>query len=468
MDYFTQVFFHKKDLRKMHLFSLLKAASHEGIHLNELDIVSPNSRKTVYSDIMELKQDLICVYKDLLLKEENGWFRLICENTIQSQMLMCFYIKKSRNFWVFNMIVENKGISYRGLSEIMFCSQTSIYESVVKINKMLKPLGISCHTKGLMGDEKIIRHLLFETYWFLFGGIEWPFKLKREDFLSEIVKLESSGAKLKDLEKEKIFYWLAITEIRLRKGNSISNSDVKTHDKIDRKIYLTFFLEKSCGKYKRILNFEEESRFLINTIQILVDSSYHLNKNVNQVKQIDKIKYYLREKGKEAKLNTSEMKQLEIEFIKIDYYIKEDLIDWYHFLEPNCMLYFKEISILIEKNDILLKHNICEKVTSMYVLAAKKSGIYVARPISISIISREGRTSEVGQLLKRYSEYPIELIQPNNNVIDIILTDFSGKNRDKELRTPIVFYEWPLSETQVENIITTAISLKKEMVESYS
>lgn len=462
MEDFIYIFFPKKDLRKIKLFSLLKSAPNQRIHINELEKSFSCSRKTLYSDLKELEQDLISVYKISILKKENNEFSLVYVEKAQSQQLLHYYVKKSKDFWIFHMISKNKKISYSSLSNSLHYSQTSIFKSAVKLNKKFKPLGISCLASGLIGDEKKIRHLLFESYWTLFGGIEWPFKMKRECFLSEVKKLEQLGLNISDLEKEKVLYWLAITSLRLSNGKSLFSMKVQVDNGISKKLLFNTFFLKYCGKYKKETNFEEENRFLIYTISLIGNLSLELKLIRDQTKQIKNIENYLRLKGTEAHLNRNEMNLLELDLNKINYYVKENLIDWYQFIEPEAKRYSRENSILMEEKWSVLQDNLCEGLSDMYVHIAKKNGIYLVDPIRMYISSKESRIAEFGQLLKKHSAYPIEISQSLESKLDIVLTNYLMENQNNLLLSDIFFYEWPITETQINNIVTVAIKRKKE------
>ena len=356
--------------------------------------------------------------------------------------------------------MNNNGISIYKISEISYYSKSSIYKSIEKLNRKLKPLGISCRTSGLIGDEKKIRHFVFESYWTLFGGIEWPFKVKREEILSEIKSLEMNGIYFNGLDKEKVLYWIAITEMRLTMGNSIHGKGNEAFELNKKKLFHSFFL-KYCWKYEEKINFKEESRFLLNTIHFLGSSSLKLKGDGEQTKAINKIENYLRLKGEKAKLNLNEMIQLQVELFKINYYRKENLFDWYNFLEPNAKTYFREVFILMEEKWLVLQNDICEDLSSMYMLMAKNNGICLLNPIRMYIVSKEGKTAEISQFIKKYSTYPIEITQSREIEVDTVLTDFFMDNQEKKLKSNLIFFEWPLTEYQVINIVNTAINIKK-------
>lgn len=461
MEDFIHIFFYKNDLRKIKLFSLLRSAPNQRIHINEFYKLLSYSRKTLYSDLKELEQDLICVYRIPILKEENNEFSLINVERTHSQQLLLYYVKKSKDFWIFNMIFKNKKVTYSSLSNNLHYSQTSIFKSIVKLNKKFKPLGISCPPSGLVGDEKIIRHLLFEIYWTLFGGIEWPFEGNREYFLLEVKKIEQLGLNISDLEKEKVLYWLAITSLRLSSGKILFSTEVQVANDISKKGLFNTLFSKYCEEYKKN-NFEEENRFLICTIIFIGNSSLELKLIREQTKQIIKIENYLRLKSIEAHLNRNEMNLLELDLNKANYYIKENLIEWYQFIEPEAKRYFQENSILMEEKWRLLQDNLFEGLSTMYMYIAKKNGIYVVDPLRIYISSKESRIAEIGQLLKKHSAYPIEVSQSLKFKQDIVLTNYLMASQNKFLLSDTFFYEWPLTETQINNIVAIAIKRKKE------
>ncbi|CAD5898847.1 hypothetical protein CMALT430_20075 [Carnobacterium maltaromaticum] len=462
MKHFNQIFFHKKELRKIWLFSFFKKASSQGVQLTELLIAYPYSRKTFHSDMKELRQDLVVVYKNqILIEQENGIYRLDNESKISSQKLILYYAKRSRDFSVFHTIAKNRKASFSYLTTKLYYSQSSIYNSMKKLNVEFESVGVSCSTNGLSGEEKKIRHLLFESYWSGFAGIEWPFDVPREQLVQEIKKLEELGIRLNELEKEKILYWLAVTEIRLSKGNSIIDTGDKSISRKNRTILFQSFFELSSNEYSREYNFEDEEAFLISTIYFLRDHQVELQEQDNQLNCVIKIEKYLKLRGANSGLSQIELNQFQKQLIKINYYLKENLIDLYHFLEPKAKSYYEENFILMEDDWHLLQKDIYAEISSIYVLAAKNNGVSLVKPLRIHLVSKEGRTSEIGHFFKKYSDYPIEITHTIETETDILLTDFLSGVQQEELKPKIFVYEWPVTDAQLQTILSQAIDSKK-------
>ncbi|TFJ76590.1 helix-turn-helix domain-containing protein [Carnobacterium maltaromaticum] len=462
MEHFNEVFFHKKEARKLLLFILIKNAPIQGIQVNELVKKYPCSRKTMYSDLIELKQDLIYVYNQSLLKEyTKGTFFLENKKNSSRQKLVLYYVKKSRDFWVFHTIAKHKNISLTTLKENLYYSQSTIYESTKKLHKKLQPLAIACSTAGLIGNEKKIRHLLFESYWSLFGGIEWPFKLKRELVEIEIQSLEQTGIIFNHLEKEKMLYWLAITEIRLSIGKRIPNQIPKPFE--TKKNILHTFFEKCCANYYQDNYFEEESIFLIRTFQSFFDISLYEEERINKkvVTDVPRIENELILKGEKLSLEINEMVDLKKSLAKINYYVEEKIIDWYHFLELNAKIYFQENMDFIEKEWTELLEELPVELRSIYMLEAKKNGITLTKPLRIRLLSKEGKALEIGQFFKKYSLNPIEIIQQRDAEYDVLITNFLVSSKKNELNVEDIFYEWPLTQKELKDILEKANSLRK-------
>lgn len=463
LEHLNEIFLHKKEDRKIRLFTLLKNAPIRGIQVNELAEAYSNSRKTMHSDLKELKQDLIFVYKKALLNEyPTGTFYLDIEKTVLTQKLLLYYMKKSRNFWVFTTIAKNKKTSFITLKENLYYSQSTIYDSIKKLNHALRPLAISCSSAGVIGDEKKIRHLLFESYWSVFGGIEWPFSIKREIFEKEIKKLEQVGGLFTDLEREKILYWLAITEMRLTIGQQLSNQNQRQFRQ--KKNTLHSFFEKSCSKKHQENNFQEEYLFLIGTSKFFLDIPLDLTERRVQKKitePIFKIENQLLLRGENSNLSISEMAGFIKILEKINYFSEEMLVDWYHFIEPNALIYLNENDYFIEKKWRELLAGLSDEIKSMYLLEAEKSGLTLMKPLRIKILSKEGNTLEIGQFFKKYSLYPIEISQKNDVQFDVLVTNFVLHSQNKEENPACIFFEWPLTQPQLYIILEQAKHFRK-------
>lgn len=89
------------------------------------------------------------------------------------------------------------------------------------------------------------------------------------------------------------------------------------------------------------------------------------------------------------------MRQFYIQLKKIRYYWEENLLDWYHFLEPKAAIYFNESHSFFEDGIKKLLTKVPLLLGSAYMYEYKKWGLFFVVPIRIQIISKEGSAIEV-------------------------------------------------------------------------
>lgn len=448
----------------MHLFSIFQDSHPEGIQMKELYTKYQASRKTLSNDMKELEQDLIQVYdKPILKKRTDGNFYLEVDLHFSFQKLSLFYAENSRNFWIFNKIVKNQSKTIKELSENVFYSQSAVYGSVNQLKEYFQSLSISWSFFEIKGDERKIRHLLFESYWSLFGGISWPFDRSRESLVSEVQQFEKKGWIFNELEQERLLYWLAITEIRINNGYILATRKKVTIEDVEVIIPFTFFLEKYCSEEYATTDFEEEIYFFMNTLVHFMGCSLS---NVNETRgsltiEVSNIEEQLLQKGEAAGWDSNQLQQFASQLKKIRYHWEEDILEWYHFLKPQAEIYFNESKPFMDNSIKNSFNKISSLLGSAFIYECKKFGLFFVVPIRIQIISKEGSTIEVEKILQQFSEYPIEFDQQKGARVDIFLTNFLAKQDCKELnRNNYFFYDWPLKKNKVSMILEQGMALK--------
>lgn len=445
MSQFDAVFFEKKDYRKNQLFSLLHHNLGEGMYIKNLIIQSNVSSKTFYSDLKELQEDILEVYGfQLLISEGVGKVGLDYGKSFSWQKLKMFYAERGRNFWVFHKIVHQPSYLHRKKKINFYFSNSSVYASMAQLNEKFKDLNIMFSLAGVKGDEKKIRLLLFESYWSLFKGYSWPFESERQVLLQEVQKMENAGMKFNEVEKEKILYWFAITEIRLKRGAFIKkNTESQSQSSMKNTIVKDVF-KKKLGRDIPSQFWGNEVFFLIKTLSNFIGYSSPSTIKIKSKKYSDEVVEL--EKLLKLKIDGSYQSSLIDSLLKkTRYYVEENLIDLYHFMEPEADRYFVEYqkSLDVEVDELFKK--LPENICSMYFYECKNNGISLLRTIRIQIISSEGYVQQIVNLLKNYSQYPIEFVQMGDINSDIILTNYPlEENMNK-----YVYYNWPITENTI-------------------
>lgn len=469
---FNQIFFDKKDYRKMQLFSILQDRYPAGIEKKELYIKYQASRKTLFSDIRELEQDFIQIYDKPILKiKENGTFFLEYELEFSFQKLLLFYAGNSRNFWIFNKIVNSQSTSFKELTKTVFFSQSAIYGSMHQLTHYFHPLSISWSFSGIQGNERKIRHLLFESYWSLFGGVSWPFDIIRDNLLVEVEQFEKKVWIFNELERERMLYWLAIMKLRISQGHTLATSKQVSKKNVEAAIHVKFLIEKHVFEKLLITELEEEIDFLMNSLTYFIGCSLTNMEDSEYSPSWEglKIEEQCIEKGVGAGWDSNQLQQFYIHLKKIRYFWEENLIGWYHFIEPNAAIYFNESKSFLENGIKKLLNEVPLLLASAYMYECKKIGLFFVAPIRIQIISKEGNTIEVEKKIQRFSEYPIEFDQREGARVDIVLTNYLAKQERKEVNeNHYFFYDNPLNENKISMILERAIALKGNRKVNYT
>lgn len=446
--------FDKKDYQKFNLFLTLSNAGSYEINKEELFNLQTFSIKTTVINFNELKSDLTTIFGCEIIKQSGIESRLIKvkeTNFNMKSLLLIYYVKRSYMFNLINLTVLNTGITPRELEGKLCVSKSKLYKIRKSLNSLINEAPFTFSLSGFEGDERSIRHFLVSMYWDIFGGFEWPFSENRESLIDVLNTFYFEGKFLSNMEIEISLYWLAITNMRINAGHIINS-------------------ENTCGRYstkdypendffqREETFFSEENRFLIDTIKVLfnfsIDNNLVRNEHLIGVKKIEGI---ILHKAKEREASSFVMECLQRALNEIRYYIQEDMMWMYGFLNPQ--LYDNEIlnfRLIIESDSLV--DSLQKEIINGYYLLLKKFGIIFDKPLKVFIESKENKCFELANLISNNVNFPIEYHSVNSKKIDVVITNYGSEICHINKRT--LFCEWPLTEMSIKILSNNLLEIK--------
>lgn len=458
---YEKIVFDKKEYRKMKLVKRLEDASLLGLTKQDLFVGYSNCMKTLYADIKELKQDILHVYgKELIHETPDG--KLVIENDFgfSKQLLGLFYVKKSRQFWIINELFNDKKNEKNKLEQSVYYSMSVIYKGFKALTKSFELLDITFSSKGIEGDERKIRYALFDMYWSLFGGIEWPFRMEQSSLMTEMDQLTQRGFQLSIIEKEKLMFWLAIISQRVKNGYSLSRDD-----QLNVQQLLKMFFRSSEELITLNNSSEKESYFFKEVLHLYFRNTYPFPLEIRQSSQLNSLTVELElvQKGKAIGWSESQCAELRFQLRAVAYYANEGLLDWYYFREAAHDIYFeREYQLVNQKLKDELKL-LPIKLRNAYLLECKKMGHRLNDPLKILLHTKEGNDVQLITIFKRYSQYSILIYSDISCEVDVILTDFPNKYHQEQAKgNPCLLFEQPLTENKIVTILDKIMSMRSE------
>lgn len=474
------VFLEKKDYRKNQLFLTLQNSEDQRCRINTLLQKYQYTRKTFNGDIAELKEEILHVYQeDLLEKTASDIILHQSKSSFLSFLLPLFYVRRSRNFQLFDILVQQEVQTFKQLQTKIFSSQSAIYQILKTLNQVVFPLKITFSLWGIEGEEHTIRSFLFMVYWSLFGGFCWPFSIEKESLLV-IMNMEGFlKREITEFEREKTLFWMAITLCRLRKRCFISKGQPSK-----RMIPKWFGGYLALGQLKPEIrvSVEDEYSFFLRMRPIDTPPVYRLNQgrlasrgmvyyqslnrltNTNDEKGNWPLTIQLEERLLEhAKVRgwrESQCQNLIIQFRKIRHCMEEDLIDLCHWLDPKSLSYYMSMQSTIVGDIQELLRRLPKEVACLYVSECQQLGLGLRPSVRVQIHAKKGEVAPLMRLLDSCGNDSIELDQGSDRAIDILFTDvLSEYQMEQSVGNHCIFYEYPLKDAAIISELRKIIDL---------
>lgn len=466
MEPFYNMFFFKNDYRKMQLFTRLQEAPNNELRLVEASKNGNCNIKTMYSDFKELQEDLAIIYGNYVLVEKGQRTFVLTEDILLSkQQLALYYLKSSREFCLLDQVVQNQKLSIKEFKKNFHHSNSTFYKTVRTLNQYLFSLGITISLDGLKGDERMIRHFLVESYWSLFGGMEWPFHIEREHLVTILDQFESLNQQLNEIEKEKFLYWLAIIKIRTEKGEGIYTKFKMVND--SNKLSFAGLFKEDYIAAKGSAFIEGEFLFFKKVTNYIIQDAFAVTEECKATKNAENlasIETFLVEKSAKKEWTQMERDQFQNQLNKLNYYVTEDLIAFYYFLEPEAINYFNKYASLIEPESKKLLSLVPVEARSAYIRECKKASLFLVIPLRMNVSSKEGNEIEIEAMFKKYSSYPIEINPKNSNLVDMRATNFFADTKiAAEREYYLYFFDLPLTSKKVRVAVDDALKRKYKL-----
>lgn len=449
----SSIFLGKKERRKRQLFIELKTSDGQQVSTTAYMSSYPHTRKTFNMDVSELGEDIRSVYQeDLLVKTNTFLFLRKKETFFPSDWLTLFYVRRSCYFQVFDTLFQQGIQTFKELKAHVFYSQSAIYQSFKALNQAFNSLPITVSLAGIEGDEELVRHFLFIIYWTLFGGVVWPFAIQKEELLT-ITQMEGFSDRVwGDFHHEKKLFWLAITVTRIRNNQHIVKSIPQAKDIPD---WITRLFDL-CHITSTIMgSLGNEQRFLLKSLQFLdlpvgqdIQKCTYLADSV--LLSCDNLEKLLVVHAQRQGWGVTQCQNLMQPFSQLRYYVREDLVDLIHWLEPECMKTYLQDNPVISSDISCQLALLPNEVASLYVLACRQLGLKLSPILRARIHSRTGTILPIKRFLERYDDYYIEVDQYQESFVDVLLTDLLLEYQLEESQGhPCILFEYPLSEVLI-------------------
>lgn len=134
--------------------------------------------------------------------------------------LLLKYGKKSRIFQLLHMIVTKSYVAISNYQDIAFVGESNAYNMKDNLKDFLSDYGLSIGKKNqLIGEEYVIRQLLYSIYYTIFKNLEIPFESyienEAQQIFNQLLKEELCSFELSEADKNKLLTYLMITVLRI-------------------------------------------------------------------------------------------------------------------------------------------------------------------------------------------------------------------------------------------------------------
>lgn len=148
-------------------------------------------------------------------------------DTVSIEILKMHILHNDENIKLLFDISLSKSKDLNKYAEENRLSSYAVRNSIVKINRFLRPHKLKISTTNLIiiGEEKRIRFYLYFFLWEISKNLEWPFYYVSKDKIYQSIELieENYGCTYSDEQKKHMAYFIAICLIRIKKNFCIQD-----------------------------------------------------------------------------------------------------------------------------------------------------------------------------------------------------------------------------------------------------
>lgn len=214
---------HKSEKQEVDVLKYLDKHSRKWITTEEIAVNLDISRIIVaklVKSIQDRAQDNIDVNIEIL--KNKGIFFYATNSSYVAEIIQSIY-KNSFTYKLITALFYENIVSLDQFAINHFMSLASVRRKISTINEILSEHNIVIKNNRIVGDEQNIRSVLFEYYWEIHRGIEWPFiSIDKTNLVSLSDKVSNKlHIWCSKVSYEQIYYLLAIARLRYKKSHVI-------------------------------------------------------------------------------------------------------------------------------------------------------------------------------------------------------------------------------------------------------
>lgn len=219
----------KTDYTKLQLFQVISSTT--TISTTELSLNFHLSYSSVERQIVTLNNTLKEITGssyDIIIKIKQNYSinhescKIIMGDLYHS--LKCYYLKKSLNFQLLVELIIQSKTDTQTLSEVLHVSDAHVYRLLSTLKDFLSPINLTIKKNEgnheISGDEMVVRTTIYLIMTTVYHLSEWPFLELNRDYLP-LIENDPVISSYSISVQHKLIFLLAITIIRLKKGNQL-------------------------------------------------------------------------------------------------------------------------------------------------------------------------------------------------------------------------------------------------------
>ncbi|WP_348921857.1 helix-turn-helix domain-containing protein [Enterococcus rotai] len=191
-------------------------------------------KKTIHKYTNELSEDILDFNKESIVLEsiKGKGIKLQVTDSNDYRIFLQFLMDDTLTINIVKAIALKKGNSLVTLASDNFVSESTVRRKIQQLRDYIDLMDISIISRSgyysIVGDEKEIRLFLFLVFWKLYRGRAWPFTGIAQQKMLDLVEAfsQTSELRLKEINKQKIAFLLAVCLFRFQKNETVDLSQI--------------------------------------------------------------------------------------------------------------------------------------------------------------------------------------------------------------------------------------------------
>ncbi|WP_160240726.1 helix-turn-helix domain-containing protein [Enterococcus faecalis] len=230
----------------------------------EIAVYLKLDKKTIHRYTNELSEDIIDFNRETISFEstKGKGIKLYVSNSNDYREFKQFLVDNTLTVNIVKALTLKKENSLITLADENFVSESTIRRKIQQLKEYVEFMDISIISRSgqysILGDEREIRMFLFIILWKVYRGRTWPFnEIEYNKMMTVINELtQSTNFYIKEINKQKAAFILAICFIRYKKKETIDLSQIDpkiiklcevidNHTGVSEYLYHNYFLPKN-------------------------------------------------------------------------------------------------------------------------------------------------------------------------------------------------------------------------------